>query len=188
MINRFMFIGYGSVKNASSYQGTDLIHIFEFEDKSFLYLESENETPDVSKLPCDGLKPFPDGNFWVLMPNVFLTSVPLSAEHWNRNRGNNPSLRINRLKYQKVSSYIFNHYRMQEEEWDHGREKYDAIFIFGTLLVYYSEVPRKPDDEPYNNSLSTHDTPWDGWHDLMEQHFDPIKGYDSVWIYCKKII
>ena len=61
MINRFMFIGYGSVKNASSYQGTDLIHIFEFEDKSFLYLESENETPDVSKLPCDGLKPFPDG-------------------------------------------------------------------------------------------------------------------------------
>lgn len=188
MIKRFMLIGYGKVEDAKNYKGEDLIHIFSFEDKCFMYVETEKDDLDLASLPHKGLTKFPNGKYWELMPNVYLTSVPKSTEHWNRNRGKTQSLRINRLKYEKVSSYIFNHYRLQEEEWDHGREKYDAIFSYSTYLVYYTEQPRLPDDEPYENSLSTHDTPWDEWHDLMAEHFDPIDDPENPWIHCEQII
>lgn len=188
MIKIFMLIGYGNVEDAKEYNGEDLIHIFKFEDKCFMYVETQKEELNLNLLPHKGLKMFPNGNYWEYMPNVYLTSVPKSVEHWNRNRGNTQQLRINRLKYEKVSSYIFNHYRLQEEKWDKGREKYDSIFIYGTTLVYYTEPPRIFDDEPYDNLLNTQDTPHEEWHNLMGEHFNPFENYNDLWVVCEQII
>lgn len=188
MIKIYMFMGYGKPDGEIKKGENDLIHLFTFEDKAFMYVETENENFNADNVCSKGLVAYPDGTFWQEMPNVYLTSVPLSREHWARKNETKPCLRINRLKYEKVSSYIFNHYRMQEEKWDHDREKYDAIFILGTTLVYYAEQPRLADEEPYANSLSTQDTPWDTWASLMTEHFKPWEKYDGVWLNCDMII
>ncbi len=189
MLLRRMFIAYGDLKNKLINHTTDLIHMFKFENMYFMYVETTNPSFSPDIYFYDGLIPFPNGELWMPMPSIFCASKPKSAEHWKRRENHKPILRVNKVKCDMVASYIFEHYRMQEEAWPHPREKYDNIFILGNLLAFYTEglEEREIDSEPPMPLLTTRATPWEAWGDIMEQKFEQIEGFSSYWIQAQSV-
>ena len=79
--------------------------------------------------------------------------------------------KVNRLKAEMVSSYIFYHYQYQEEkpgDW----AKYASIYLHENLMFFYLEDPDSPETPPYTGRLDTSNTPGK-WTELMNQHFLP---------------
>ncbi len=178
-----MYIAYGKPATAHHKSENDFIKLFTFGDMVFMYVETENESFNPEMALTEGLKSFPNGEKWFLMPPVFLASKPLSAEHWCRKETHPSVLRVNFVDNDTVASYIFEHYRMQEENWPHPKEKYDAIFVFGNLLAYYTEglENREIDRNPPQPLLSTRETPWEKWGDIMENKFLPWENGKKEW-------
>ena len=147
---------------------TSQFSLFSFEDKWFVYFESQT--------------PFSTPTGWRRMFDIYHTSMPKSTEHWRRKRSDTvPRLGINYLKPDKVSSYVFYHYQMQEEKNNQPRDKYNIIFLDGDMIVFYGEEPCEKDELPYHNSLNTQNTPWDEWQDFMIGHFKPWEMYEGYW-------
>lgn len=183
MIIRKMYISYGKPTAKPNISATDFVKIFTFEDMAFMYVETDSSDFDPDAVLCAGLCTFPNGKKWFPMPPVFYASKPLSDEHWRRKEKHSPVLRVNFVNYDAVASYIFEHYRMQEENWPHPKEKYDAIFIFGNLLAYYTEglEEREIDAAPPQPLLSTRATPWEKWGDIMEMKFRAWENGKKEW-------
>lgn len=145
----------------------------------FLYTESIGGPLPATELPraTPGFfQPWPeaDGNAeWVLMPEVFHFNEPASLEHWRRT---SPPVerqgRLLRLRPDKVASYVYYHYQLQEERAFAG-EKYKWIGLHGTLLFMYNELPATIELPSLPGRLLTKGTP-PNWADAgMDQHFIP---------------
>ena len=122
------------------------------------------------------LKAWPDHSaeerYWVPMMDIFHYSKPQGVDHWRRKTPvEKPFARVIRLRPEKVSSYIFYHYQLQEERPGRG-DKYGLITIHEDLLFFYQEQPRVVEESPAEPSLKTINTP-PNWGELMSQHFAP---------------
>lgn len=153
--------------------------LFQWEATLFLYVESVDAAVPVESLFGDfngRLKAWPGGSpearHWVPMMDIFHYSAPQSVEHWRRKAPvEMPYGRVIRLQPEKVSSYIFYHYQLQEEHPGRG-DKYGLISIHEDLLFFYQEQPRVAEETPAKPSLQTSNTP-PNWGELMSQHFAP---------------
>ncbi|MDR1800190.1 MAG: hypothetical protein LBR19_09995 [Bifidobacteriaceae bacterium] len=108
---------------------------------------------------------------WAPMADIYHGAEPVSVGYWVR-RGPVQALgQVNRLRWDKVASYVFYHYQYQEEkpgDW----AKYAAIYLQDNYLFFYQEEPDGPAVTPYPGRLETANTP-DGWQELMLEHFLP---------------
>ena len=92
---------------------------------------------------------------------------------WIKQRDNSKgSMRFIKLQPEMFSSYIFQHFRFQEEL--RGvRTKYSSIFCFGNQLAMYEEDPNIKYDPMVEGALNTHDTDEENWQAYMREHFMP---------------
>ena len=103
---------------------------------------------------------------------IFVTTQPRDVEHWRRKTVvEMPFGNVVRLRPEKVSSYIFYHYQLQEERPGSGN-KYGLIGLHEDLLFFYQERPSVEEKTPAPPSLNTSNTP-PNWPELMNQHFAP---------------
>ncbi len=145
----------------------------------FLYTEALGAPLDpAAALPAPGglLRPWPelDGDRpWVAMMDVFHFNAPASLAHWRRSTP--PAERqgrLLRLHPDKVASYVYYHFQLQEERAFPG-EKYKFIALHGSLLFMYNELPATLETPPLPGLLSTRGTPSD-WSDTrMDEHLIP---------------
>jgi len=71
-----------------------------------------------------------------------------------------------------VSSYIFYHFQLQEEQPGALGSKYGLISQHENLLFFYMEKPDVAESESYAGHLKTQHTP-PNWGDVMDPHFQP---------------
>ncbi|MDA0709093.1 MAG: hypothetical protein O3B73_02660 [bacterium] len=153
--------------------------LFQWRRTLFLYVESAGSPLAPETLRGKGLpslKSWPgepgQGRVWVPMMDIFHYSTPQNLDHWRRKTPvERPFGRVIRLRPEKVSSYIFYHYQLQEERPGRG-DKYGVITLHEDLLFFYQEHPRVSEESPAQPSLKTSNTP-ENWGELMSQHFAP---------------
>lgn len=156
-----------------------LLTVSLFRDRRSLYLYTEAigeplSAPELPASPTGTLLSWPEAEGsvdWVAMPEVFHFNEPASLDHWRRT---SPPAerqgRLLRLRPDKVASYVYYHYQLQEERAFAG-EKYKWIGLHGTLLFMYNELPAQIELPPFPGRLSTKGTP-SNWADAgMAEHF-----------------
>ena len=155
-----------------------------FRGMAFLYYETEKDTPPEEVLGGE-IRPFPSGELFFRMPDVFHYSAPRDREHWRRLvAGKKPWVRINRLRPDMLARYLYFHYQYQEERPGGGPDRYGVIFLFGEYLVHYLEWPFEPELSPAEGRLTTNATPADDvdeWDRIMSEFFIPWEGHPWPW-------
>lgn len=110
---------------------------------------------------------------WIPMVEVFHFDEPQSMEHWRRPMPIEKRLgKIARLRPEKIASYTYFHYQLQEEQAFPG-EKFKFITIHENLLFMYDEVPAVVGSPGHKGKLDTKNTPQDWASARMDQHFIP---------------
>ncbi len=186
MLKRYMFLGYSDDKNfvSNNSEGIERLSVHACDNKIIMYFESENESINPDDVVSGNLKPFPDGSHWMRMGEIYHSSKPLSREHWERKIADKtPYVQIMYLKDDKIGSYVFNHYRYQEELPGDG-DKYGVIFLLGNFMAFYLENPCEI-DLLAKGTLKTADTPYQDWGNIMNEHFKPWGNEEKV--FWKKI-
>jgi hypothetical protein len=153
--------------------------LFQWQTSLFIYAETVGVAFSAEDALGDlggCLQAWPGGlldvRYWVPMMDIFHYSKPQGVDHWRRKTPvEKPFARVIRLRPEKVSSYIFYHYQLQEERPGRG-DKYGLITIHEDLLFFYQEQPRVVEESPAGPSLETTNTP-PNWGELMSQHFAP---------------
>jgi len=165
----------------------------------FVYYETINNHKITHILPAEiientivFLRPIPDTNgkekFFVEMMDIFHGNEPQSIEHWTRkNKDYKGTARINRLKPEMYSSYIYYHYQYQEEFPGDG-EKYGIIAIDQDLMFYYMEDPSTKEKAVHTGKLNSKNTPKEQWHSIMPEHFLPWEDVSHPWRDIENII
>ncbi len=189
MIYRKMFMGYSTSRDfrSKNHSEATILTISFWNDRVFLYMETTNPALHASDVVEGDLSPLPDGTLWTEMNDVFHYSYPQSEEHWKRESTiKEADIRINFLKPDMVSSYVFQHYRFQEEcpGGGKGGHKYGIIFLLGNMIVMHLEPPYVKETSPGVGKLTTNDTPYAEWQDLMNSHF---MGWDDSSEYWKRM-
>lgn len=163
------FINTGEIMTLSVFKWND--NIFTYYECIDRIIKPEEIFGDISEL----LEKWPGEEkprCWVPMMDIYHCCEPISAEYWKRKEPvKRVCARLNRLKPEMVSSYIFYHYQYQEElpgDW----AKYPSIFLHENLMFFYTEEPDAPEKTPYSGKLNTSNTPGQ-WQDLMDKHFYP---------------
>ena len=183
MIYRYMFAAYADdgVVYADAYDArVTTVTLSRYRDILFLYYEATEREVSPTDVVMGATRPFPDGRQWYPMPDIFHYSRPLSHEHWRRNKKKTPFVRLNRLRRDKIGSYIFYHQQYQEEYPSHG-DKYGIIGFFDNYVYFYMEKPEEKDAENTVGTLATRNTPLDTWQSLMCEHFDPLPDTRKRW-------
>lgn len=157
------------------------ISLFRWEAHFLLYWESIAQalTPETifGALP-DLLESWPGGanlqpptaRSFVPMMDIFHCLAPESVEHWRRKQPIERIWgRVARLKPEMVSSYIFYHYQLQEEQ-PGSFDKYGIISLHENLIFFYQELPAIVEEPRWVGKLTTSHTP-PNWHEVMFPHF-----------------
>ena len=139
-------------------------------ERVFLYMESNEKEADPQALVTGDLLQRPDGKYWERAVEIFHYSVPMDPEQWKRKCEKTPFFQVNRLKPEKISSYIYYHYQYQEEYPGDG-DRYGSIYLLGDQLVFYLETPTEPETVKTTGLLSTKHSPISTWQALMTEHF-----------------
>lgn len=159
-----------SVMTAQLYRHGDLV---------FLYAETLGAPADPEALVpalSGALAPWPtpEGTTtWVPLVEVFHFNAPVDADHWRRKTP--PDQRLGRVAFlrpEKVASYVYYHYQLQEER-AFGGGKYESIWLLGTLLFQYKERPVDTEPPVVAGALATRGTPADWTQARMDLHFRP---------------
>jgi len=112
---------------------------------------------------------------WTPMSDIFHGSEPLDSEQWQREQKVEDHVaRIGFIKPEKIASYIYYHYQIQEEQPPHMLvNKYNLIGLSQNVLFLYDERPATKGDLSYQGSLNTSNTPknWETWQQIMRSHF-----------------
>ena len=188
---RYMYVGFhtsGDIRVKENENISELSYAI-YEDRIFLYFESELIDTEINPedIISENLIPFPNGDLWQRMSDIFHYSRPLGHEHWKRKLLNKkPRFRINYLKSEMISSYIYYHFQYQEEKTGDG-DKYGMIFIMGDLIVMYTEEPIEAETLKYDGLLSSSNTPAN-WGELMEKHFKPWPDFKGNWREMEKTV
>lgn len=172
MIYRSLFVAYSHSPECVTLIGNPSYYAalaFD-EDKVFLYTESNEMDVNPEKLVKGELLQHPNGKAWERAIDIFHYSMPVYEQQWHRKIKKTPCFRLNRLRYEKISSYVFYHYQYQEECPGDG-DRYGIIFLLGDMLIFYEETPTEKETEKIAGALSTTNTPHHQWGNLMEEHF-----------------
>ncbi len=184
MVYRYMYAAYADEAETFADIGGDrvmTVTLSRFRDMLFLYYETHEKDLAPEQVISGKTRPFPDGRHWFFMPDIFHYSRPLSDEHWERRiAGKRPSPRLNRLRREKMGSYIFYHHQLQEEH-PGMCDKYGMIGLFDNYIFFYLELPEEPETTQYAGELSTDNTPMDKWNELMTSHFMPWEDVPVEW-------
>ena len=172
MIYRSMFVAYSNEPQSVALRPDCpyYVALAYSQNRVFLYVESNEENVDVENLVEGDFQLYPNGQKWERTAEIFHYSVPMSGEQWCRKTEKTPLFRLNRLKWDKIASYIFYHYQYQEESCG-GGNRYGVIFLLGDTLVFYEETPTEEETEKLAGSLKTQNTPHNQWGAIMEDHF-----------------
>lgn len=172
MIYRFMFVAYSPdpcnvelIENTSTYAA-----LAYDENRVYLYVESNEKEVLPETLVRGEFIQYPNGKNWERASEIFHYSVPVSEEQWKRKMDKTPLFRLNKLKPEKISSYIYYHYQLQEENLGRG-DRYGVIYIVGDELIFYQETPKESETVKMQGLLSTSNSPKEEWGDLMNEHF-----------------
>ncbi len=187
MIERYMYMGYYENDfKINNIDGVDNLCIYSFEDMLFMYFETERNDINPTDI-ISNMKRFPNGEKWVRMMNIFHYSKPISREYWKRKAKSKETLmRIVYLKPEKVSAYIFYHYKMQEEA--HPKyDKFGSIFIYSNMLVMYNEYPEEHAEIDIEPTIPENNLPnYKG--DIIKDMSVEWKDFDGCWRECKRIL
>ena len=187
MFYRYMYCCYPENERLSftKTERASAVSVSYFEDKAFLYFETETKNLSPEEVIVGNTKLFPDGKKFLLMPDVFHYSRPEEKADWERkNHDKKPWVRINRLSPENVSKYLYYHYQYQEERPGGGPDKYGAIFMYNEYLVHYLEFPFESEENPPLGALDTNNTPADDthfWNSLMKSFFIPWDDVSYPW-------
>ena len=187
MVYRYMFRGYPNSFDIKIKNNPDEsnISVCRCEDCVLVYAESHLESIKGEDVVDADVKVYPNGSLWENMAEIFHYSQPQSDEDWKRKQHKEPLMRANKLRHEKVASYIYYHYQYQEEIPCDG-DKYGIIFISGDMLFMYLEEPEEI-AEKYKGALDTNSTPpMESWSGLMKQHFDTSFS-NGKWIDLERI-
>lgn len=172
---------------------------FSWKKNIFLYYEcidTEIFPEEIFKDAEDYLMDWPgkeELRKWIPMIDVFHFNEPVSKEHWRRKEPVDLRKgRVAHLKAEKVSSYIYYHYGLQEERAFLGG-KYEIIAMHEDLLFGYQEFPNVVEEPLTKKKLHTKATP-ENWNDTrMDLHFNPwedghlyFKQIDQIFAYYKE--
>lgn len=173
MIYRFLFAGFSQEpEKVVLKENTGCYTALSRHDRwLYLYVEANTDTVDPDSLAEGPMVPFPDGIRWERASEVFHYSKPMNANQWRRKLENKePYVRHCLLRQEKISSYIYYHYQLQEELPGDGN-RYGVIYLFRDNLIFYSEKPGEAETEPHAPGLPTHNSPRSIWGEVMEPHF-----------------
>ena len=174
MIYRFMFVGYSDNINSIQIIANErcYVSLSYSGNKVFMYVEANEEEVNPELLADGELITFPDGKKWERANDIFHASHPICEDHWKRRLANKtPYVRINRLKHDKIASYIYYHYQYQEEMPGREKDKYGIIYLYRDELIFYQEKPIEEEREAIEGILKTKNSPIDRWSELMCEHF-----------------
>ena len=188
MVYRYMFRGYPNnfdIKLKENCQANN-VSVFRYEDSVLVYAESYVDNIKGEDIVDADVKPFPDGRLWENMADIFHYCAPQSDEEWERKQPKVPIIRVNKLRHEKISGYVYYHYQYQEEIPCDGN-KYGIIFISGDMIFMYHENPKEY-AQKYKGSLDTNASPVrNNWTELMNQHFD--MGFSNgQWLEVERLL
>lgn len=172
MIRRFLYLGVAESDCFTPVAAPGLLYLSaaRYEQYVLLYAETDTVLFDPNRSVIGKTVPFPEGQNWIRIPQIFYYNRPESLEQWMRKSPSKPRFQVTRLKEDCVAPYVFYHYQLQEEERTR-KSKYALIGLLGTLLVFYNEDPPVY-GEPRAGSLSTKNTPEKGWSQRMKGYFE----------------
>ena len=188
MVYRYMFRGYPENFDLKLTNNPDVENVcaFKYGDSLVIYAESLRSDIKCEDIVVGEMKKYPDGSLWENMTEVFHYSVPQSDEDWKRKMPKEVFIKVNKLRHEKVSGYIFYHYQYQEENPCDGN-KYGIMFISGDYIFFYLEEPEEF-AERYKGTLDTHASPvHEEWAKLMNQHFD-MDFCGGEWLDLERIL
>ena len=155
------------------------ISVFRWNRNLFLYGEHLREAIPPAELfaPLAALlEPWPGEEAkrrWVPMMDVFHFNRPASVEHWRRKQPVGKYLgKVGRIWPEKVASYVYYHYQLQEEQGFPG-SKYQFIGLYENMLFLYDELPQVREPLVHEKGLKTTGTPANWEDSRMDLHFIP---------------
>ena len=161
------------------------LSLFRWANRLFLYYERPGEKlpPEELVAPLDPLLEQWPGEHprrsWVPMMDIFHYSRPLSTGHWQRQTPpKERTARVIYLRPEMLSSYIFYHFQLQEENPGALNRRYGMICMHENLLFFYIEKPDIAEDQQYPGHLKTSNTP-PNWGEVMNPHFQPWPDEDG---------
>jgi hypothetical protein len=120
---------------------------------------------------------------FIPMMDIFHCGVPWTVDYWRRRAPiEKVEAHVIRIIPEKLASYIFYHYQLQEEQLG-SFDKFAVIALNDNLLFYYKEHPFVVEPPLRPGMLQTKNTP-DPWHPLMITHFQPwpeASGPEDYW-------
>ena len=179
---------WGELRNAEKVYTASC---FLWENSIFIYYECFNERVAVDEVMRSiedcmvEQKSYSGETKWKRITEIFRYSDTVNELYWKRN--DQPTDRVGfvaMLKPEMVSSYVFYHYQLQEEE-RICNNKYGIIGADGNFLFMYYEKPEVTNVLPYKGLLKTCNSP-KNWHEVMEPHFTKWDG-DVIWKNIKNI-
>lgn len=159
---------------------------FRYREHFFTYVECIGEAIAHEELfgasPAFAAWPDRDAKF-IPMMDIFHCGVPWTVDYWRRRaRVEKVEAHVIRIIPEKLASYIFYHYQLQEEQ-PGSFDKYAVIALNDNLLFFYKELPFVVEPPLRPGLLATKNTP-DPWHPLMITHFQPwpdATGPEDYW-------
>lgn len=156
---------------------TATVFSFDFENL-FVYFECVDEplTP-LDLLP--GIEPYlytwpgtAEKRWFVPMVDVYHSIQPQGdeVEHWHRKVHASPRGQMSVMNMDKLSSYTFFHFQLQEEKVA-SNGKHMSIWSSEDVAILYAESPDEGLENPHKGILDTHNTP-KGWAGVMRPHFN----------------
>ena len=153
-----------------------------FEDMVFVYFESKDETVGIDDVASGDMKPFPNGEHWFEMSEIFHYFTPANDDEWERKiKNKKPLFKINRLNRDKVAGYIYHHVGHQKTN-QYNCDKFFSIFIYGNIIVMYGERPYERvtwqdiEGRPYTPPNN------EEWQKLMNEHFMAWPDGEKKWV------
>lgn len=151
--------------------------IFTFMDQIFVYYESNKPFVLDEYLPEIGqyVHMWPSQEtprpYFPLIK--YYQSLPMEAvKDWDLGDRAIPRLMISRMNIEKLQSYIYYHYLMQEEVPGYNG-RYLGIWGSEDWCVLYDEKdPARPIDTDYQGKLTTKECPLETWQKCMNPHFN----------------
>lgn len=183
MIYKHMYCGYKNSGKITLKKDERIItsSAAYFEDMTFLYFETKDETLTANDAAKGDMKPFPNGEEWFEMSEIFHYFTPRNDEEWERKiKNKKPRFKINKLNKDKIASYIYYHVGYQNTN-PYDRDKFFSIFLYGNVIVIYGETPAELITWQEIEGKE-HKPLRDDWGKLMEEHFLAWPDGEKKWL------
>ena len=162
------------------------LSLFYFGDMLSVYVENTEGDIEPDQV-LSGFSPYlldvveGTGKKWRRMWELFHYSGYADENQWQRMLTPKQGImRVNRLRPEMFSSYVFYHHQLQEEHPGRG-DKYGLICFDDGMMCFYLEEPTEKEVSPAPGKLTTQNSPLGQWGQLMGTHFVPWEDTDKPW-------